>query len=141
MHPSNIAVVRDIVDALNRADIDGALAHMDPDFEWTPLEGSPAAGVCRGHAQVRRYVQDWLDTLDTLRLDLKDPVEAGDTVVVEVDGGGRGGTSGIQLSDRFWQVWTLAGGSALKMHEYRTREEAHRALAASARSGSSTVGS
>ena len=126
-------MVRDIVDAINRADVEGVLDLMDRDFEWTPLENSPAAGVCRGHAQVGRYIRDWLDTMESLRLDLKDPVERGDTVVVEVDGRGRGRTSGIELTNHFWQVWTLAGGTALRMREYPTREQAHRALPAVAR--------
>jgi ketosteroid isomerase-like protein len=134
-HSGKTAVVRDIIDALNRADVEGVLARLHPDFEWKPLEGSPAAGVCRGHAQVRRYVQDWLETLDVLRLDLKDPIEMGDTVIVEVNGRGRGRTSGVELGNRFWQVWTLADGTPLRMHEHRTREEALREAGEAAASG------
>jgi ketosteroid isomerase-like protein len=130
MAPSNIALVEQIVGALNRADVEGMIALLDPDFEWIPLEDSPAPGPCRGHAQVRRYVQDWLDTLETLRLELDDPVEMGDTVVVGVDGQARGRTSGLELSNRFCQVWTLSGGSAVRMREYRTRAEALRATRA-----------
>lgn len=128
MPPSNIEIVHSIVDALNRADVEGVLALMDKDFEWAPLENSPAAGVCRGHAQVGRYVRDWLDTLDSLRLNVTGPVQRDDTVVVEVNGRGRGRTSGIELTNHFWQLWTLADGMALRMREYSTREEALQAL-------------
>jgi ketosteroid isomerase-like protein len=62
MH-SGVELVRVIIDALNRRDVDGMLAHMDPDFEWRPLEASPVARVYRGREQVRRYVEDWLSTL------------------------------------------------------------------------------
>jgi ketosteroid isomerase-like protein len=138
MPPGNTALVHEIISALNRGDVDRMVARMDPDFEWIPLEGSPAAGA-RGHAQVRRYVQDWLDTLDTLRLNLVEPVEMGDNVIVEVDGRGRGRTSGVELNHRFCQVWTLRAGSALRMREYRTRTEAAGAVAARARSERSAV--
>jgi ketosteroid isomerase-like protein len=137
-HPGKTAVVRDIIDALNRADVEGVVDRLHPDFEWKPLEGSPAAGVCRGHPQVRRYVQDWLDTLDALRLDLRDPIEIGDTVIVEVNGRGRGRTSGVELSNRFWQVWTLADGTPVRMHEHRTRDEALREAREAATLGTSS---
>jgi ketosteroid isomerase-like protein len=137
-HPGKTAVVRDIIDALNRADVEGVLDRIHPDFEWKPLEGSPAAGACQGHAQVRRYVQDWLDTIDALHLDLQDPIEMGNIVIVEINGHGRGRTSGVELSNHFWQVWTLDGGTPLRMYEYRTREEALRAATDAAASGTSS---
>src|SRR5918992_6121922 len=69
---TGVQLVHEIVEALNRGDVDGMLARMDPDFEWRPLESSPAAGgAYRGHEQVRRYVEDWLATFDDLRLELR----------------------------------------------------------------------
>jgi ketosteroid isomerase-like protein len=122
-------VVREIIDSLNRGDVDGMLARMHPNFEWRPLEASPAARVCRGHEQVRQYVEDWLGTFDGLRLHLEDPTEVADRVIVLVNGHGRGRGSGLALETRFCQVWTIRDGAALAMQEYATREEALTALA------------
>jgi ketosteroid isomerase-like protein len=95
---------------------------MDPDFEWRPLESSPAAGgAYRGHEQVRRYVEDWLGTFDDLRLDLEESTEVGDHVIAVVNGHGRGRASGLQLETRFCQVWTVRDGMAAGMDEYATR--------------------
>jgi ketosteroid isomerase-like protein len=122
---AGIQLVREIIEALNRGDVGGMLERMHPDFEWRPLEASPAAGgVYRGHEQVRRYVEDWLGTFDDLRLDLEDPTEVGDRVVAVVRGHGRGRASGLQLENRFCQVWTLRGGAAVAMEEYATRARA-----------------
>ena len=66
---ASIELVRAIIAALNRGDVDGMLARMDPDFEWTPLEASPVARVYRGHEQVRRYVEDWITTFEGLRIE------------------------------------------------------------------------
>jgi ketosteroid isomerase-like protein len=119
---AGIQLVREIVEALNRGDVDGMLRRMHPDFEWKPLESSPVAGgVYRGHEQVRRYVDDWLGTFDELRLDLEDPTEVGDRVVAVVHGHGRGRASGLQLDTRFCQVWTVRDGAAVGMEEYATR--------------------
>jgi ketosteroid isomerase-like protein len=122
---AGVKLVREIIEALNRGDVDGMLARMHPDFEWGPLESSPAAGgVYRGHEQVRRYVEDWLGTFDNLRLDLEDLAEIADCVVAVVHGHGRGRASGLQLDTRFCQLWTVRDGTALGMEEYATREQA-----------------
>ena len=119
---TGVDLVREIVEALNRGDVDGMLERMHPDFEWRPLESSPAAGgVYRGHAQVRRYVEDWLGTFDDLRLELEDPAEVADRVVAMVQGHARGRASGLQLDTRFCQVWTVRDGLAVGMEEYATR--------------------
>lgn len=128
MQPGNAEVVRKIIDALNSGNVDGVLAGMDADFEWTPLEDSPIAGTYRGHDQVRRYVEDWLGTFDGLRLNLEELSEVDDHVVVVVRGHGRGRASGVELDNRFCQVWTLRGGTALRMQEYPTREAGLAAL-------------
>ena len=117
-------VVREIIESLNRGDVDGMLARMHPDFEWRPLESSPAARVCRGHEQVRSYVEDWLSTFDSLRVDLDDPTEVAGRVIAPVSGHGRGRASGLALETRFCQVWTVRDGTALAMQEYATREDA-----------------
>jgi ketosteroid isomerase-like protein len=118
-------LVHEIVEALNRGDVDGMLERMHPGFEWRPLETSPVAGgVYRGHEQVRRYVEDWLAIFDNLRLDLEDPAEVAGRVVVMVHGHGRGRASGLQLDTRFCQVWTVRDGTAIEMGEYATREQA-----------------
>jgi ketosteroid isomerase-like protein len=120
---AGVKLVREIIEALNRGDVGGMLARMDRDFEWRPLEASPAAGgVYRGHEQVRRYVEDWLTTFDNLRLDLEEPTEVADRVVAVVHGHGRGRASGLQLDTRFCQVWTVRGGTAVGIEEYATRE-------------------
>ena len=121
---AGVELVRGIIDALNRGDVDSMLAHMDPDFEWRPLETSPVARVYHGHEDVRRYVEDWLSTFDNLRLDLEDPTEQADWVIAQVHGHGRGRASGVELHNRFCQVWTVLNGRAVGMEEYATREQA-----------------
>lgn len=120
---AGIQLVREIVEALNRGDVEAMLARMHPDFEWRPLESSPVAGgVYRGHEQVRRYVEDWLGTFDNLRLELEEPSEVAGRVIAVVHGHARGRASGLQLDTRFCQVWTVRDGAAVGMEEYATRE-------------------
>jgi ketosteroid isomerase-like protein len=128
MQPGTVQVVREILDALNRGDVEAMLARMDRDFEWRPLEDSPVSRHVRGHEEVRRYVEDWRGTFDVLRLEVVDLSAAGDHVVVEVQGHGRGRASGVELHNRFCQVWTLRRGRAVRMDEYATRDQGLAAL-------------
>jgi ketosteroid isomerase-like protein len=45
-------------------------------------------------------------------------------VLVVVRGRARGRGSGLELDNRFCQVWTLRGDTAVSMEEYATREQA-----------------
>jgi ketosteroid isomerase-like protein len=120
---AGVEVVHGIVEALNRRDVDGMLARMSSNFEWRPLETSPVARVYRGHEQVRRYVEDWLTTFESVRLDLEEPTQVGDRIVTVVRGRGRGRASGLELETRFCQVWTVRGETAVAMEEHATREQ------------------
>ena len=72
---------------------------------------------------MRRYVEDWLGTFESLRLELEDPTQVADRVVAVVRGHGRGRASGVELESRFCQVWTLRHGTAVAMEEHATREQ------------------
>jgi len=127
---ADVELVRRIVDALNRGDVEAMLADMHPDFEWCPLETSPMARVYRGHAQVRDYVEDWLSTFERVRLELEDPAEVGGRVVATVRGRARGRGSGLELDNRFCQVWTVRDGVAVAMEEHPDRAQALAAIGA-----------
>jgi uncharacterized protein len=122
-HPG-AELVREIIDALNRADVAALLARVHPEFEWRTLESSPVAGTYRGHEEVRGYVEDWFATFEGLRIDVDEMTEAGDQVLAVVRGHARGRGSGIEVENHYCQVWTLHEGAAVDMREYDTREQA-----------------
>jgi ketosteroid isomerase-like protein len=116
--------VRDVIDAINRGDVEGFLAGTHADFEWKVLEESPLAGTYRGREAVRAYVEEWRNTFDDVRLHIEELMEVNDRVLVVVRGSGWGKASGVEVTNRFCQVWTVSGGVPTRMCEYPTREEA-----------------
>jgi uncharacterized protein len=122
--------VREAIDAINRADVDGFLARTDADFEWKVLENSPLAGTYRGQEEVRAYVEEWLNTFDHLRLGIEELAEVNDHVLVVVRGSGWGKASGVEAENRFCQLWTVRGEVPTQMREYATRDEALAAASA-----------
>jgi ketosteroid isomerase-like protein len=121
--------VREAIDAINRADVDGFLARTDAEFEWEVLENSPLGGSYRGHGEVRAYVEEWLSTFADVRLSIEELTELGDQVLVVVRGSARGKASGVEVRNHFCQLWTMSGDVPTRMHEYATREDALAAIA------------
>lgn len=117
-------LVRNAIDAINRGDVDGFLAQTHVDFEWTVLEASPLAGTYRGHEEVRAYVEEWTDTFADVRLEIEELVAMDDRVLAVVMGSGWGKASGVEVENRFCQLWTVSEGALARMHEYATREDA-----------------
>jgi len=110
--------------------VDGFLAGTHTDFEWEVLEESPLAGTYRGEEEVRAYVEEWLNTFDGVHLDIEELVEVNDRVLVVVRGSGWGKASGVEVGNRFCQLWTVNDGVPTRMREYATREEARAAVGA-----------
>ena len=116
--------VRAAIDAINRGDVDDFLARTDADFEWKALDNSPLAGTYRGREEVRAYVEEWLNTFGDVHLNIEELVEVNDHVLAVVQGSGWGKASGVEVTNRFCQLWTVSDGVPTRMREYATREEA-----------------
>ena len=55
------------VDALNKGDVDACLETMDPDVSFAPIR-SQIEGVYRGHAGVRRWFADNIESFESFRV-------------------------------------------------------------------------
>ena len=82
MPPSNIDVVRAVVDGFNRGDFDAALelCTEDVEFDWSRrmLDGE----VLHGHEGLRRYLQDVREIFDEIHIPSEDVTDLGDGLVL-----------------------------------------------------------
>jgi ketosteroid isomerase-like protein len=126
----NLALVREIVDALNRRDIDAALSRAAPEVEYDlSRTESPMRGVYRGIDQVRQVAEEFYAPWETVHYEAHELIEAGDHVVMPYTSRFVG-RQGIEVTAEATWVFTLREGAFTRLVLYQDRDEAMRAAAA-----------
>ena len=119
-------VVRRQFDAFELGGLDRVAEFWHPGIEWRAVEGAADdVGVMTGHAALRRYYQDWIDSFDQLRAQVDEVLfENGGRAGVQVRNSGVGRVSGVMTEGRYYVVATVADSQILRGREYATRAEA-----------------
>ena len=126
MSQENVELVRRAYEAFNRGDIDGALAVLASDFEYTPSGAIPGVSeTFRGPEGFRRFVGWLLDQFDDVQFEINDVIgDDDDQLVFRHTNRGRGRRSGAETSWDVWQVVRFRDGKAVRARAFTTREEA-----------------
>jgi ketosteroid isomerase-like protein len=125
---ANANAMRRAFDSYNSGDLDGLVAMAHPDIEWEVAPEHPAATTHRGIEDVVAYHQDWRDTLEGLRLDLRSLAESGDSVLAVCHIRGKGSESGADVEVEIAFLTTFRDGKAVRVEEFLDPDEAMRAL-------------
>jgi ketosteroid isomerase-like protein len=128
--------VRAVYEAVNRRDLDAMVAGAPADFVMTLQEIDPSAATeLRDPEEVRRHLEDFFDSFETLETEVEELVEVGDSVIAVVRHRALGRESQVEVERREAHLWTFEGAQAVALAEYATREEALRAAASRRPSG------
>ena len=119
-------VVRSYFTTFESGGVDAAAQFWHPDIEWRAIESAAGeVGVIRGHDALRRYYEDWVDTLADLRAEIEEVLfEADDRVAVAVRNSGRGRASGAAAEGRYYVACVVRARRIVAGREYATRERA-----------------
>jgi uncharacterized protein len=129
MSTENVELVRTAMESFNLDGVDAITDQISPDFETTtPPSLSVEPDTYRGPQGVRRWFDAWEGTMDEVRFDVDELVDAGDRVVAVSRMVARSHTTGLELEQAVALVWTLRDGRAVRLDPYATREEAVRAV-------------
>ena len=109
-------------EAFNREEFDDSLEFMHPDIEWHRGAVSIEGGVIRGRDQVRALMTP--DMFDRQEIKVGEIQTNGEKVLVETTFRVRGRSSGIELENRGWQVWTVRDNLAVRVELYDEEAEA-----------------
>jgi ketosteroid isomerase-like protein len=129
MSTENVELVRTTMESFNLDGVDAITDQISPDFETTtPPSLSVEPDTYRGPQGVRRWFDAWEGTMDEVRFDVDELVDAGDRVVAVSRMVARSHTTGLEVEQAVALVWTLRDGRAVRLDPYATREEAVRAV-------------
>jgi ketosteroid isomerase-like protein len=125
MSQENVEVVRRQFEALDDGGLDQAAKYWHPDIEWRAVEGAADdVGIIRGESRLRRYYQDWIDTMDAMEAHVEEVLFHRDERVAAVVGNsGRGRASGVPTEGRYYVACIVRDGRIVSGREYETREQ------------------
>jgi ketosteroid isomerase-like protein len=130
MSQDDVETLKRAIEAVNRGDVEGLLATLDPDVEWHPglaaLLGGEATGH-RGHEGVRQWLQDVLETFAEFHVELSEILDLEDRLVAVGRIFGRGAESGADTESPAAYLIHLRDGKAIVVRIYLDPEEALRA--------------
>jgi ketosteroid isomerase-like protein len=120
-------MIRRAYDAWHRDGIEAFIEFWAEDVRWRSIEGAPDdRGPMRGRAEIRSYLEDWMETFDQFHVDVLDLVETDEgTVVASLSYGGRARHSGIEVPDTpLAAVFVIRDGRISAGGEYESQAEA-----------------
>lgn len=119
MSQENVDKTRAYIEAYNRRDFQTAIRDFDPQVEWV-LPAHQSFDSCVGPQQVILFWEGLDETMDELRLDPQEYVDAGDRVAVRLRYFGRGKGSGAEIeTEMYHQITTFRDGTMVRI-EYVT---------------------
>jgi uncharacterized protein len=124
----NARLAREVLLATNRAAetgrLDDWLNFFSQDIVWEAAEDAPDAGTYRGHEGIRGYFEDWLDTVDGFRIELRGLTEVGDCFVADVCFTARIQGTDNEMALDYWQVSLIEDGKITRIKEFLKHDDA-----------------
>jgi ketosteroid isomerase-like protein len=98
------------------------MARCHPEVEWTVQEDGT---TYLGRKGVRRRLEDWLDSFDEYRYEVRRIIDCGgDQVLVEAVEIGRGAVSGAKVHSTHYELLTIRDGLIVGIQEFYDEGEA-----------------
>ena len=133
MAPENVAIVRELMGAVDRRDIDTFAGVVTPDFEWFPLFAAHVEGdAYRGREGIEAFLGEVDETWEEFRPMPEEYRDLGDRVLALGRLRTRGRTSGVPNDSPWGGVYELRGGKVSRIRTYLDHDEALRAAGLSA---------
>jgi ketosteroid isomerase-like protein len=127
----NVELVRRAMEVFASGDLDAFLAAHHPDTEWRSASDEPNAQTYHGHDGIRRFAAEiseaWAGRFNDT-IEFEDFIDLGHWVVVPWTARLTGRSSGIEVEVKETYAVRVEDGLIVRVDEYRTRDEAIRAV-------------
>jgi ketosteroid isomerase-like protein len=121
MSQENVDFMREAFAAFAGGELTALAGFLDPDVEWKAVEDPEPK---RGFDGVLESLSGWFEIWDEVHVALEELIDGGSNVVAVVTERGRHAGSESEVSERFFQVWTMNDDKIVAFHEYRDRRDA-----------------
>ena len=116
MSEENVEVVRKVLDAVNRGDMDAWLGFLSPEVVWESLPLVGFRDVYRGRAEAREWIEQLLEDFEEVHLEIEEITALSDDRVLIVSRAtGRGRGSGVPVERPSCEISWLADGLILEI--------------------------
>ena len=121
MSEESIELAKAVYAALNRRDLEAALALMHPHIEFRSLLASDGR-TYRGHDAVREWWSSVSQSLGGLRYEAQEIEAFRDRGITRLRIVGR--VEGVDIPQTFWQAWRVRDGLVFWWEGFRAEDEA-----------------
>jgi len=122
----NVELVRRGFEAVNVGEPDFSVFHSALVYHPRADEPDPSPHI--GREAYERLAGGFLESFPKLSFDVLELIDAGDMVIASTIFHGRGSASGAQVDDAYVYVYKMRDGLIVEGWEYRTRDEALKAV-------------
>jgi ketosteroid isomerase-like protein len=119
------------IEAYNRGDLDGMLELVAEDVKFVVPDSMANSGTYRGYDGYREMLEHWDDAWDEFQVEVGEPFEHDDAVIVPVVQHGRGRGSGIVIRMNAAYLMRFRDGLLYHWQVCESREEALRVAGSS----------
>jgi len=123
MSEENVEIVREVLVALNRRDVDGYLACCTDDVELFPAT-APVEGGYTGRSGIQRFFADLTDTTPDIEVEIEELKTVGQNVLAIERASASGRTSDIGGEIDFTTVYEFAGPKIRRIRVFLNRRDA-----------------
>jgi ketosteroid isomerase-like protein len=123
----NVARIKAIYEAVNRRDLESAVAQLDPDFELDSsrsINPDRGTGIQCGREPVAAAIRNLMEPWEEFEMFADEYVEAGEHVVRIGGLRARGRGSGVETVARGAQLWEFRDGTPVAMRQFQSKEDA-----------------
>jgi ketosteroid isomerase-like protein len=116
MSEDNVRSVRHFLDRAREDPDVWDIFDQDVLWEVGGLAIPDAPATSRGPDGVRKFFRRWVGTFEGWAYEVEEVIDAGDAAVaVHIHQWGRGKGSGAPVDLRFWEVWIMRDGKAVRV--------------------------
>src|SRR5947208_2471079 len=128
MSHENVEIVRKINDFAGDPDTNLEFIDADAVFDWTASR-APYSGIYRGHVEIRKFWQAFLEAWDEWTVEVQDLIEVdSETIICVTLVRGRGKGSGVLIEAHGAGVWSVRDGRITGAKLFQNKSEALEAV-------------